>query len=267
MSRGKISGMKYHSLDEIKSASGLRIVIVKGMPSPWSQAARAIFKYKGLDHVVGPQNPGEANEDLVAWSGQNSGPVVAYNDEPPIHRWLDILLLSERLSPDPPLLPENPEERVQVIGMTHEVSGDQGIGWWSRIAMFHPAMSGPEQPEALISLASKWGYSNAGGSQAPKEVASRLRLLSDQLARNTARGSRYFVGDHVTALDIHWAAMSILVDPLPESDMPTLPGYYPMFQICPGIPEIKEATHSNLIDHRNDIFERYFTMPFDYPES
>jgi glutathione S-transferase len=259
--------MKYRSLEEIKSVPGLRIVIVKGMPSPWSQAARTIFKHKQLDYLTAGQNPGEENSDLVEWCGQNSGPIVAYNDEPPINRWMDILLLSERLAPEPSVLPENAEERVQVIGLTHEVSGDRGIGWWSRVACFHPGMSGPEPPPPMVAMSQKWGYTNAGGSQAPKEIATRLRLLTDQLARNKARGSRYFVGDHVTALDIHWAAMSVLIDPLPEADMPTLPGYYPIFLVCQRIPEIKDATHASLIDHRNDIFEHYFTMPFDYSEA
>lgn len=259
--------MKYENIEKIKNADGLRIVIVKGMPSPWSQAARAIFNYKGLDYLVGPQVPGDANPELVEWSGHNSGPVVAFDSEPPIHRWLDILLLSERLAPEPSVFPKDLEERVSVVGLSHEVSGDLGIGWWSRVAMFHPAMSAPERPDALLSMAAKWGYSDERGKKAPREIAIRLNLLNEQLERNRSRGSQFFVGDTVSALDIHWAAMSILVSPLPETDMPTLPGYYPMFQICPSLPEVKEATTSALLAHRDQIFADHFAVPFDYQES
>ena len=259
--------MEYESIEKIKNTNGLRIVIVKGMPSPWSQAARAIFNYKNLDYLVGPQIPGDANPELVEWSGHNSAPVVAFDSEPQIHRWLDIVLLAERLAPELSVLPKKPEERVSVVGLSHEVSGDLGIGWWSRVAMFHPAMSAPERPDALLSMADKWGYSEERGKNAPREIATRLNLLNEQLERNRARGSHFFVGDTVSALDIHWAAMSILVSPLSETDMPTLPGYYPMFQICQSLSEVNQATTSALLTHRDQIFADHFVVPFDYTES
>ena len=259
--------MKYENIEKIKTSDGLRIVIVKGMPSPWSQAARAIFNYKDLDYIVGPQLPGDTNPELVEWSGHNSGPVVAFDSETPVHRWLDIVLLAERLAPERSILPEDGQERINVVGLSHEVSGDLGLGWWARVAMFHPAMSAPERPEALLSMAAKWGYSEERGKNAAREIAIRLNLLNDQLERNRARGSKFIVGDSVSALDFHWAAMSILVSPLSEADMPTLPGYYPMFQICPSLPEVQEAMTAILLAHRDQMFSDYFVVPFDYVES
>lgn len=256
--------MNFLSIPDIIAHPGLRIVIVQGAPSPWSQAARAIFEYKGLDYVVGAQIPGGENAELVAWSGQNSGPVVAYADEPPIHRHTDILLLAERLAPKPALLPEDPEERVRVIGLCHEVSGDLGIGWWARIAMFHPAMSSGAAPESAAGIANKWRYTEEGGARAPREIASRLKFLAAQAKANRERGSRFLVGDALSALDLHWAAMSVLLSLLPEETMPLPPGFRPMFELTGSIPEIAEALDPVLIEHRDFIIDQYFQTPFDY---
>jgi len=100
--------MKYVDINEAIKAGGLRIVIVKAMPSAWGIAAKAMMEFKGLDFVCPHQIPMSDNPELVAWSGTNSAPVVAWNDEPPINRWDDILLLLERLAPEPRLVPENP---------------------------------------------------------------------------------------------------------------------------------------------------------------
>ena len=39
--------LQYHRFEEIIDHPGLRIVLVKGMPSPWGQAAKTIFEIKG----------------------------------------------------------------------------------------------------------------------------------------------------------------------------------------------------------------------------
>ena len=67
------------------------------MPSPWGQAAKAMMEYKGLDCALSHWQGGGANTEITEWSGANSAPVVAWNDEAPIHSWLDILFLLERL--------------------------------------------------------------------------------------------------------------------------------------------------------------------------
>ena len=46
--------MEYRSFDEIKNHPGLRIVNVRGVPSPWGQAAKTIFEVKNLDYVAAP---------------------------------------------------------------------------------------------------------------------------------------------------------------------------------------------------------------------
>ena len=70
--------LQYRGFGEIVDHPGLRIVLVKGMPSPWGQAAKTIFEIKGLDYVAAPWLPGEPNADIVAWGGEASAPIVAW---------------------------------------------------------------------------------------------------------------------------------------------------------------------------------------------
>ena len=75
-----------------------------------------------------------ANAEIAAWSGQHSAPVVAWQDEQPLNRRLDILLLSERLALA--LLPADPLQRALAIGLCHEMMGERGIAWNCRLQMF-----------------------------------------------------------------------------------------------------------------------------------
>src|ERR1700684_2991054 len=130
--------LEYRSFEEIIDHPGLRIVLVKGMPSPWGQAAKTIFEIKGLDYVAAPWRAGEPNADIVAWGGEASAPIVAWAKEKPIHRWIDILYLAERLTPKPSLLPKDTTQRALMIGLSHEICGEMGIGWNRRRELFGP---------------------------------------------------------------------------------------------------------------------------------
>ena len=66
------------------ASRGLRLVFVRGVPSPWGMAAKTLFEIKGIEYLPAPLELAGRNEEIVAWSGQNSAPVVAWNDEPPI---------------------------------------------------------------------------------------------------------------------------------------------------------------------------------------
>src|ERR1700683_1859486 len=109
--------LEYRSFEKIVDHPGLRVVLVKGLPSPWGQAAKTIFELKGLDYVAAPWLPGEPNLDIVGWGGEASAPIVAWAEEKPIHRWVDILYLAERLAPKPSLIPANATQRALMIGL------------------------------------------------------------------------------------------------------------------------------------------------------
>ena len=128
--------IQYLEIEDVIGRDGLRLILVKGLPSPWGLAAKAMMELKVLDFVCGPQLAGAENTELVRWAGTNSAPVVAWNDEAPINRWDDILLLIERLAPQPQLLPEDRNLRSLVLGLSHELCGELGFGWNIRLTMF-----------------------------------------------------------------------------------------------------------------------------------
>ena len=88
--------LQYRSFKEIADHPGLRMVLVKGLPSPRGRSAKTIFEIKGLEYVVAPWLPGEANADIVAWGGEASAPIVAWAGEKPINRWIDFLLFGRK---------------------------------------------------------------------------------------------------------------------------------------------------------------------------
>jgi hypothetical protein len=107
--------LEYRRFEEIADHPGLRIVLVKGMPSPWGQAAKTIFEIKGLEYIAAPWQPGEPNENIVAWGREASAPLVAWSKEKPINRWIDILYLAEKLAPKPSLIPTDATQRALMV--------------------------------------------------------------------------------------------------------------------------------------------------------
>src|SRR5271168_3151924 len=186
--------LQYRSFEEIIDQPGLRIVLVKGMPSPWGQAAKTIFEIKGLAYVAAPWQPGEANENIVAWSGEASGPIVAWAKEKPINRWIDILYLAERLAPKPSLLPADATHRALMIGLSHEICGEMGIGWNRRLQLFAPTYASGSPPAGVSRMGSKYGYNEADAKVAGERTAASLKALATQLKSQYARGANYFIG-------------------------------------------------------------------------
>jgi glutathione S-transferase len=254
--------MDYVPLEQVKSAKGLRLVLVQGLPSPWGVAAKTIFEMKGVPFICAPQSPGAPNEDLVAWSGQGSGPVVAWDDEKPVHHWLDILFLAERIAPNPRLVSADAADRALMIGLSHEICGEGGIGWSRREMMFAPAIQSGQAPEPIMIMAQRYHFDANSAAQAAERCAGSLRLLTDRLKAQKARGSDYFIGDAVTALDVYWAAFSVLAAPPPDDICPIPAGYRPGFETVG--PVVQAALDPLLLAHRDMMFDKYFRIPMDY---
>lgn len=254
--------MDYVPLEQVKNAKGLRLVLVKGMPSPWGQATKTMFEMKGVPYICAPQLPGEPNEDLVAWSGQGGGPVVAWEDEKPIHHWLDILFLAERIAPEPRLIPEDARDRAWMIGLSHEICGEGGIGWSRREMMFAPAIQSGKAPDAIKTMAKRYKFDENSAGKAARRAAGSLGVLADQLKAQKAKGRRYFIGGTVTALDIYWTAFAVLLAPPPDDICPIPPSYRPGFEAIG--PELQKALDPALLEHRDFIFESYFRCPMEY---
>jgi len=253
--------LQYRNFKEIVEHHGLRIVLVKGIPSPWGQAAKTIFEVKGLDYVAAPWMPGEANDDIVAWGGEASAPIVAWAAEKPINRWIDILYLAERLAPTPSLIPADAMQRVLMIGLSHEICGELGIGWNRRLQLFAPAFASGSPPPQISRMGGKYGYEEGAAKAAGERIAGSLRALATQLKSQYARGVRYFVGDSLSALDIYWTAFANLLDPLPKEQCAMPEAYRPGFTVSD--PVVKAALDPLLLEHRTRIFRAHFRDPME----
>lgn len=250
--------MNFEAIETIINADGLRLVLVRGLPSPWGQATKAMMEYKGLAFLAGSQMPGAENPELESWAGENSAPVVAWNDEPPLTRWNDIMLLLERLAPERPLIPTNMEERVLCFGLAHELCGQWGFGWHRRLDMFHLAIQAGAPEEGMPA---KYGYNAADGAAAKSRVDQFLVYLTERLQSQAEAGSDYLIGNSVSAVDFYWAAFSNLLCLQPDLQCPLRPEVRDRFEAASAA--YRHYADSPLIAHRDRIMQQYFKMPME----
>jgi glutathione S-transferase len=250
--------VKYEEVNHVIEAEGLRLVLLRGFPSPWGQAAKAMMEFKGLEFTAGALEAGGENTAVVTWSGVNSAPIVAWNEEPPLNRWDDILMLLERLAPERPLIPKEPSERAQLFGLSYLICGQLGFGWNRRLDGVHKQVQSG-QPAGW--LGEKYGYNETDGELAAHRAVDFLNYLTDILKAQQQRGSRYILGDSVTAVDFYWAAFSNLAVIQPPEECPLDPAIRPMFENV--TPSVAAAVDPILIEHRNFIMQSYFKIPME----
>ena len=141
-----------------------------------------MIEFKELDFVVSHQIPMAENPELLAWSGTNSGPVVAWNEETPVNRWNDILFLLERLNSKKKLVPEIPSDRIKVMGLSHEICGELGFGWNRRLDFMRPADDGVvseyrcRERNMVIEIQLK--YQEEKAQNISNEAASNRRVIN-----------------------------------------------------------------------------------------
>ena len=109
--------------------------------------------------------------------------------------------------------------------------------------------------------ASGHGYSPAAAEAAPGRVAGILNALNAQLESERAKGSRYFIGGSLSTLDIYWAGMSHLIEPLPPAQCPMLDEFRPMYTNVH--PDVDLAASSILMEHREFIYREHLGLPMD----
>ena len=254
--------MDYVTVEEARKLSGLRLVLSRGGPGPWGEAAKAFFHVKRLPYVAAAQIGGGPNPALREWTGQVTAPVAAWNDEPPVWAMVDILFLAERLAPEPALIPEDPQERAWMFGLAHELTGREGLGWSRRLCMFQESLgddAAPDGPEG--ELQRRYGWSPGAGVRAAQRAVQVVKLLRNQLERQRERGRTYLIGEHLSALDLYWAAFSNLVAPMPHEQCPMPESMRAIYTWdLPGVEELLPG----LVEHRDFIFAEHLTLPMDF---
>jgi glutathione S-transferase len=253
--------MHFAELEQARNAKGLRLVVMGGVPSPWSEAAKGIFDIKGIEYLAVRFDP--RDPEVKAWTGCHNAPVAMLDGEAARSGWAEILALGERLNHRVSLLPEAPEERVQVYGLSHELLGEGGLAWSGRLLIIHDGLATrgakgfPERAAAY--LGAKYGYAPERIPGARERVLTTLDYLTKKLEANQRRGSAYLVGARVSAADIYLVSVLGLLHPLPADVCPMLPFVRHAFETID--PTVRAAVSEVLLEHRNMMFEKHLQLP------
>jgi len=251
--------VEFVSVAEARARSGLRVVMVGMVPSPWGEAAKGILHVEKVPYVAARLSA--EMPAVVEWTGKDSAPIAVYEDEKPRTGWAEILLLAERLAAQPSLLPPDAEERALVFGLAHEICGEDGLGWARRLSGIHAAMNGQggfPLPVAKY-LAPKYGYDATAGAGADARVVQLLRMFAQRLRRQRAAGSGYLVGNSLTAADIYLATFVALFAPLPHEQCAIPDEFRAAFETMDAA--TREAFDSVLVEHRDAIYRGHLELP------
>jgi glutathione S-transferase len=251
--------VEFVDFETARAKSGLRMVVVPRVPSPWGEAAKGILHAKRIPWVAVRLDT--SNAELVEWIGSRSGPVAMFDDEPPRAGWADILLLAERLAPKPALLPADAEGRALAFGLAHEICGEMGLGWMCRLGGVRAGLRGePGFPEPVARyLGDKYGYREAEAESITPRIVSLLRMLSARLLAQRDAGSRTYLGESLSAVDIYSATFMALLSPLPPEDCPMPEVMRAAFGAIDDA--TREALDPILLEHRDFVYREHLELP------
>jgi glutathione S-transferase len=250
---------QYISVEEAMKRGGLRMVVVGNVPSPWGEAAKGILHIKEIEWAAVRL---VYDSDLLnEWAGQRSGPVAIYEKERPRADWAEILLLAERLAPVPSLLPKDPAERALVFGFAHEICGEAGLGWSRRLQLVHAGLRNAGGfPERVAKyLGKKYGYSPEASAAFGPRVVELLRMMAARLKAQLKTGSRYYVGNTLTAVDVYSATFTALFSPLPPEQCDMDQSTRAAFETRDA--ETEAALDPILFEHRDMMYTDYLELP------
>ena len=176
-----------------------------------------------------------------------------HNSERPRNVWIEQLALAEEIGAagSPRLIPDDFEQRADVFGLCAIVLAEDGLVWNMRILADSP-------------LAQKYGFSEAASAAAAGKIAEVITILDRRLDAQLQRGSRYLVGDALSAVDIYWATMSMSLQPPPPEIMPMTrqnQGMLKFFEANSRVPEIANALTQRIADHQQFILHTHCETP------
>jgi glutathione S-transferase len=251
------------TLEQALGSPGLRVAPVRaGLPSPWSEFVRACFHVKRVPYsLVDARDADRSLTSIKTLTGQESLPVIFWNDERPRSNWLEQLLLAERIAPQPRLLPEDPLERAKIVGLIAELCSETGFGWHRRVMMIGRLLTEPafgERERAIGQyLAKKYRHSTDSAERSIQHCEAVVATF----AGLRGAGHDYLSGASPTALDLAWAAFAALLQPLPEELCPMKPLWRELYSWTPSM----TSRHSveELLSFRDRIYRDSLPLPID----
>lgn len=242
------------------AATGLRVVVTAGAPSPWSQSALAILNFKRIPYLL--VRTRASDPAFSQWNGARNLPAVLFDGEPVRTGWAEILALAERLAPEGDLVPANSAERVGMLGLCHEVMSEGALLWSARLLAIESGLATEGREgfplQAARYLAPRYGHGTVPVAQARARAVEVLALLDAELARSSGP---YYLGRRFSALDLYSAvAMNALV-PLPDAVCPLSPPMRAAFEWMGR--NLEGAIPQALLAHRDDVVSRHFQLPIE----
>ncbi len=250
------------SLEEAaQMTEGTRITFIPGVQALYAEALknicfvkdipiiRALHPMMGMDKVTGEDRQAR----LYELTKQTGLPTMFHNDERPRNVWTEQLALAENIGGlnSPMLIPKNYQHRVEMFGLCAVVLAEDGLLWNMRILSDGP-------------LGRKYGYSDEASVAAPAKIAEVIALIDTRLKQQAERGSKYLVGDALSAADIYWATMGMSVMATPPEIMPVTKqnkGMLKSFAANSELPGIANVLTQRVKDHQRYILTRYCETP------
>ena len=254
--------MEYLSVDAAKNKPGLRLVLTRSVPGPWSEAAKALFRLHNVDFIPVEQKGGGRNLDLLEWTRHRNAPIALHEDEAPRVRWLEILDLAERLGSGPTLIPADRSQRIQMIGLINEIAGEGGLAWNARHLMLNVAYQthGAEGTQKNP-MYKDYQYNPETINLTKEKVEGFLADLAAIITSQKASGSDYLVGTQFTAADVYWSYFSNMLEPLPTEQNPMPDGLRQTWAILAWSIGSYDPI---VIEHRDECFSQHLGLPLDF---
>ena len=241
--------------------TGTRVTFIPGIPALYSEALKNICFVKGipliraLHPMMGIDKDTGADRQAVLYelTRQTSLPTMFHNDERPRNVWTEQLALAEQIGAagTPKLIPDDFELRADVFGLCAIVLAEDGFIWNMRILGDSP-------------LGRKYGYSEEASATALGKMVEVITLIDRRLAAQEKLGSRYLIGDSLSAADIYWATLSMSVLPPPPEIMPLTKqnqGMLKYFGKNSQIPAIADALTQRIKEHQQFILTTHCETP------
>jgi len=251
------------TLEQALGAPGLRVAPVRaGLPSPWSEFIRACFHVKHIPFsLVDARDADRGLTSIKRLTGQESLPVVFWNEERPRSNWLEQLLLAERVSQQPRLLPQDPFERAKVVGLIAELCSESGFGWHRRVMMTARLLTEPTFGERERGMGHYLSKKYVRSTDSLEEATKHCEDIVLTFAALQAAGHDYLLGPTLTALDLAWAAFAALIQPLSQDLCPMKPLWRDLYTWTPS----RAAGHAveALLLLRDGIYRDRLPLPVD----
>ena len=152
-----------------------------------------------------------------------------------------------------------------MFGYSNEICGETGLGWSRRMMMFARSARKAEAAGKGGGLMDSMARNRLPGEvvqTAPGRVAEIIRALGKRLEDQRASGSRFFIGNQLSALDIYWATFSGMCAPLAAEICPMSPGLRKIYgDIGPAVEAVLSPL---LIEHRDFIYRSFLQVPLEF---